>query len=232
MNPQTLQELNLSSDFRYPGIQITSEIGETIATAMQRSLGRTGTRIEFPTEDVVRILKMHSHDEQTLVEFGNEYITVEHANAIDNRLDWYKRVVEDIARLALKTMGVQFIFEQRHTVSKTLAMLNNADSRPFLAEHVAKFRDEALSKFGQPLGGMGLRFFWPSVDNKGIPSQFDLKIESYLPDPKLIFLLAKGRFLCLPPIDANHLTEVTDAISKVDNVITQLAINFLGQFEV
>jgi hypothetical protein len=127
-------------------------------------------------------------------------------------------------------MGVPIIYEQHHSISKTMMMSSNADSRPFLAEKVSKFTTDQLSKLGQPLHAVGLRFFWLAKDNGMIPSQYNLKIESYLQDYRRIFLLAKGNFTCVPPIDSTKFADVTGAIGKVDDVITRVSIDFLQQF--
>lgn len=197
---------------------------------MQRLFGLPGLRIDFLAEDMVRIRKIHGRDEQTMLVFSDGHITVEHANAEDKRFVWYKKNIAEIAKCALQTLGVPFIFEQRHTVSKTLRMTDNADSRPFLASAVARLQKGELTKIGKELGGVGLRFFFPSQDQEGMPSQFDLKIESYLPDSSQIFLLAKGKFLCLPPITQESLQKVSDSLDEVNRVITERALNFLGQF--
>lgn len=230
MNPETLQELNFNSEFLYPNVLITEAIGTEVVAFMHKLLGRTGITENWPSENMIRIGKLHGRDEQTQVVLESGRIIIEHGRAINFRLDWYKKTVEDIIKFAFSTLRIPMIYQQYHSISKTVTMSNNEDSRPFLAEKVAKFTTDNLSKLAVSLNAVGLRFFWLSTDSGMVPSQYNLEIESYIQDITRIFLLAKGNFTCVPPIVSAQFADVTSAIDKVDNVIRQKSIDFLKQF--
>lgn len=230
MNPETLRTLNYASEFLYPAITMTDGIRDEITKFMRQSLGSSDISINYHTEDTIDIVKTHGGVEQTQIILTNEHIRIRHGREDIHGFDWYKKVIEDVVRFAFETMGFPFIYQQNHSISKIVAMEGDKDSRPFLAEHVAQFGVENLSVLSPSLPAVGFRFLWFSQETASRLAEYDLKIEPHFQNIRQIFLFAKTRFMCLPPIQSMNLAEIPAAFDKTDDAITNKAIKFLEKF--
>lgn len=88
---------------------------------------------------------------------------------------------------------------------------------------------DSLNVFGRPLLGGGLRLVFAPLDNEDRPAQIEVKIESYLRNPRKLFI--ETQFLhpqptlpCPPDQDP---FKIRDKLTEVDNFVTKKVIAFI-----
>ncbi len=100
------------------------------------------------------------------------------------------------------------------------------DSRGFLKEGVLGMNDE-LTAFEREAQLYGLRLVFPPTQEE--PWGFALRVESYAPDPRSVFLEATGTFGAFPP--AQGLGPIGDAVQRTYAFVTERALAFLARFD-
>lgn len=82
-----------------------------------------------------------------------------------------------------------------------------------------------LAIFDTPVGGGGLRFVLPAMVNQPDPAEIELKIESYLQNPKKIFVDVRFKWLKAKPVDDG--IDPADRLRIIDRFVEEKVIAFM-----
>jgi hypothetical protein len=87
--------------------------------------------------------------------------------------------------------------------------------------------ENALSTFGRPVLGGGLRFVMPPTQSEDDPAQIEVKIESYLQDSKKIFVEVEFKWLQPKPPGASF--EPIRRLKTINEYITNQVVAFVNE---
>jgi len=86
-------------------------------------------------------------------------------------------------------------------------------------------RPEALAAFGRPVLGGGLRFVMPPVPNEPEPTEIEVKIESYLRNPRMMFV--EVQFKWPQPTPPGEEFDPTKRLQEVNSYIENQVMSFI-----
>lgn len=164
--------------------------------------------------------------ESTKYVFQNNVVGFMHDNVARIGMDAFLQNVKDIVVNSFKYLSIPLFVEQRYVVRCHANPHRNGDSRVFLAEEVCSLKKDSFLVFNRPLHGVGMRLFLPPVNDK--LNEFDVKMESLLSDPKVIFLECQGRFF--EPVQQSSIDLIEKNLSLTKDFILSNMADFLLQF--
>lgn len=86
-------------------------------------------------------------------------------------------------------------------------------------------KPEALATFGRPVLGGGLRFVMPAVPNEPEPAEIEVKVESYLQNPRKIYV--EVQFKWPQPTPPGRQLDPEERLQKVNSYIQNEVISFI-----
>jgi hypothetical protein len=128
---------------------------------------------------------------------------------------------------AFEELRVPVMLDQRTTVRKLVSMAGREDARIFLMQRVSRIDSDTLDEFGRPVHTVGLRYFFPVVEDT--PYEFDVRVESLMEDPHTLYFQNRGKFV-VPPVEAASAAEVVRRLRLTREFIETNVFNFLDQF--
>lgn len=111
----------------------------------------------------------------------------------DLTFDAYTRMAVDLCDRAKARTGIPIYLTQSVVIRLLSPIDGEGPAAKDLLEAFIKVEPEALKEFGRPLSGVGLRFVFPPIPQD--PSEFQVRLEPYFRDPKMMFLENVARFL-------------------------------------
>ncbi len=141
-------------------------------------------------------------------------------------LESFTQVLEEVLSIVIKRLGLQ-VFIQQNIVRVIANPASTNDSREFLVFKVSRFQMDELKIFNRPIHAAGLRWFFPAT-NPAEP-EFDVKIETLLRNPNLLFVENKADFRM--PIPANNIKQVVQNLDITKKFIYENVFNFIEQFK-
>jgi len=165
--------------------------------------------------------------ESTVYTFTRERLRVRHDFVGELGFQPFCENVLLVVTAAFEALHVPVMLDQRTTVRKLVSMSGRGDARRFLMERVSKIGSEALGPFGRPMHTVGLRYFFPMVEDK--PFEFDVRIESLMEDPHTLYFQNRGKFV-VPPVEAAGADEVVRRLGLTREFIEGEVFAFLDQF--
>jgi len=132
-------------------------------------------------------------------------------------------------------------FFKPEMILSSSAMVNGSlridgDARLFLAQHVMKIDPARNDAFGRPIHLVGIRFFFPPFRKKGakkkekndiVEWQVDVKAESFIEDPTLLFLEADADWVKPRPWDSEAVEEEIQRLGIVSGYLETNVLAFL-----
>lgn len=143
----------------------------------------------------------------------------------EGSLDRFWEYAEAALRVAIEQFRIEVLIQQN--VLRVLANpAGEGDARFFLGRGVCQFSNERLRPFGRPVHAIGLRWYFPPRSSED--AEFDVKIETLLRDPTLLFIENVGKFPL--PIAPNNLGQISQNLQRTRNFIINEITQFLIQF--
>ncbi len=103
-------------------------------------------------------------------------------------------IIKEIASV----LPIPVFIHQVHVLRKTMPMAGQQDARSFLVRDVVRVPPERIAEWKRGFAAVGVRFVFPPQQMNEL-SAFDLKIESFLPDPGKLFVENTASFLMPMP---------------------------------
>lgn len=124
-------------------------------------------------------------------------------------------------------LPIPVFIQQTHIIRKTIPLQGIDDSRRFLTNQLLCISEANLAQWKRPLGAVGVRFvFTPQqTENVSNLNNFDLKIESYLQDPKKVFIENAATFLV--PLPAGQWDQLKTSLQEAHRFLDDYAISIL-----
>lgn len=133
--------------------------------------------------------------------------------------------VREIAERSAPLRGIPVYAGQQIVLRSLVNPKTTTDTRVFLKNRVFGFGDE-LSKLGGAAHLVGLRLGFGPEENGS--SAFGLRIESYNPDPRSLYIEVQGSF---GPIPTQDLSAVEANVLSTYEFLTNKVLPFLGHFD-
>lgn len=134
--------------------------------------------------------------------------------------------VREIAERAAPLRGVPVYSAQQIVLRSLVNPRTATDTRTFLRERVFRFGDE-IDTLGRSAQLFGLRLgFGPDADEE---NAFGLRIESYNPDPRSLYIEVQGSFG--PAVPSRGLETVEGNVLRTYEFLVDKVLPFLAQFD-
>ena len=124
-------------------------------------------------------------------------------------------------------LPIPVFIQQTHIIRKTIPLQGEMDSRRFLTEKLLCVSEEGIAGWNRPLGAIGVRFVFTPQQTSDISNlnNFDLKIESYLQDPRKVFIENAATFLV--PLPAGQWDQLKASLQEAHRFLDDYAISIL-----
>ncbi len=155
--------------------------------------------------------------------FANDRISFqeEHNNiSLENQF----RRVEEVIKVTSSKLGIPIYICRNVTLRAVASAPTN--SSQFLTENLFQVGPEEMSPFGRNGHLVGFRMHFPPKEPKGGLHQ--IRIESYLRDPRSLFLENMGTFKL--PLQPSETARIKSELSEVDDFVHERMSKFLDQF--
>lgn len=150
---------------------------------LQRATPPLEVRLQQPGPSVGALVVTANYPQRTLEEFADEAKMV---------LDAFKATWEGQGQ-------VQVI--QREITLRHLYDVAAEHAFKYLWEHRLRGHEQELSALGRPVGGGGLRFVMPPVDFTSGDPGIEVKVESFLANPKKLFVELQMQWVRPGPLE-------------------------------
>lgn len=141
-------------------------------------------------------------------------------------LDFFCRKVEAVVKQMVRKFKIPIFISQVCTVRLLATPKPTNDSREFIGNMVCGFQKENLSLLARPMQTVGIRFYFPQVQNNLF--DFNVKVESRMEDVTKIWLENTARFF--RPIPNDTISVIHDNLSKTREFLTKNIADFLAQY--
>ena len=228
MNRASARDYGFQVELAYPPLPTT--IAERDWHGFAHALSERGLEYSrLSTErGVLELVRSFTESrEATVYTFTRERMRVRHEFVGELGFQPFCENVLLAVTAVFEEMHVPVMLDQRTTVRKLVSMAGRQDARLFLMQRVSKIDSEALGHFGRPVHTVGLRYFFPMVEDA--PFEFDVRIESLMEDPHTIYFQNRGKFV-VPPVGDADADEVVRRLGLTREFIETNVFNFLDQF--
>ncbi|PKA09993.1 hypothetical protein [Leptospira harrisiae] len=166
----------------------------------------------------IRLMNVGPQVSQIIILFSNPDYSME---VIEEEIDRILRVFNNVWPTANKQL-----ISSDSTI-RTLYDSTSQHAFQELWENRLNQRTEDLSIFGRPIHGGGIRFVLPPL-NQTDPNDplIEIKIESFLPDPRKIYV--EAQFVWKNPVLLTSNITGIEKVQTVDKYINETIVNFIG----
>lgn len=147
---------------------------------------------------------------------------------VDMALSDFLEKLKEVAVRAMHILGIPELLGQTATLRSTFILSNFEDARVFLMDHACGQANRIGVHFKRPIAVGGLRYVLPETPDH--PGSLHVIIESFLHNPKEVFVEVKGIF-GNQHIDNENLPLVVDNIKTVRAFISENVFPYLNQFD-
>ncbi len=137
-----------------------------------------------------------------------------------------KKVVAVLSTV-LPTLGIPFLLIQQNKVRATSTPNSAKTAADFLARRVFRILPEQLEPLGRPTSVFGFRLVFPGQPRS--PENFNVRIESYVRDPRALYIENTGTFKT--PIQLSTLSQAEDNLRLTSTFISESILNFLSLYD-
>ena len=137
-----------------------------------------------------------------------------------------KKIVEALS-IVLSAINVPVLLVQQNKVRVTTTPSRYKTASDFLARSVFKFQSEQLEPLGRPNSVGGFRMAFPGTTQN--PEAFNVRIESYVRDPRALYIENVGTFKT--PIQHSTLQTVENNLNLTSDFIGDRVVHFLSQYD-
>lgn len=143
-------------------------------------------------------------------------------------LDQYAKKLEAVAKTTMEILNLPFFLVQQATVRAIATPNCFKTAGEFIGKSLFRIRAEDLSPLGRPTNVFGLRLFFPAT--KELPHQFNVRIESYVKDPRSVYIENIGMFKT--PIQYQKLETLGDNVEATADFVSAHLCPFLSQYDI
>ena len=140
-------------------------------------------------------------------------------------LESFTQNLEEILSVLVKRLALP-VFIQQNVLRVIANPSGTNDSREFLIFKMSRFQPDELKHFSRSFHAVGLRWFFPAASP--VEPEFDVKIETLLRNPNLLFIENKADFRV--PIPVNDVKQVIQNLETTKKFIYDNVFNFMEQF--
>lgn len=142
--------------------------------------------------------------------------------------------VEQFAAKVLAVLGeavprlrIPVILVQQVTVRVICAPNNLKSAAEYLERSIFQIRNEDLELLGRPTNVHGFRLVFPATREQ--PSSFNTRVESYLRDPRSVYIENVGTYKT--PIQIQSLEPIAANIRETADFLSQHLVPFLSRYD-
>jgi len=124
-------------------------------------------------------------------------------------------------------LPIPVFIQQTHIIRKTVPLQGDNDSRRFLTDKLLCVSGDSIAGWKRPLGAVGVRFVFTPQQTPEVSdlNNFDIKIESYLQDPRKIFIENAATFLV--PLPAGQWEQLKVSLQEAHRFLDDYALSIL-----
>lgn len=138
-----------------------------------------------------------------------------------------KKVVA-VLQAALPALQIPVLLVQQNTVRITATPNSFRSASEFLARSVFNIQPDNLQPLGRPTHVLGFRLLFPP--SKAHPENSNVRIESYMRDPKALYIENVATFKA--PIQPNDLSAVEKNLESASEFLQTNVVGFLSAYDV
>jgi len=139
----------------------------------------------------------------------------------------FGKKVRTVLGEALPELGISAILVQQVTVRAVCAPNAFTSAAEFLASSIFRVPQDDLQEFERPASLHGFRLAFPATREQ--PEAFNVRVESYLRDPRSLYIENVGTFKA--PIPSGNLEKIEHQIGATSEFIAAKIIPFLAQYD-
>jgi hypothetical protein len=226
MNIETARDFGYQTELLYPPVRLTEQALKDFAYQLDRR-GVSYNQSRYADNGLELVQSSTSSAELSRYVVKPDRLVVVHENVERLGFEIFCEKVEIIAKMCMEAFHLPFFLSQVHVIRKIVNPAGTPDARLYLLDHVCGFGEDRRKAFRRPVHGVGLRFVFPVVSNDD-PYEFDVKVESFLRDGRLLFIENIGRFH--PPVVANNLAALRAGLEKTNAFLLDQIAAFFAQF--
>jgi len=157
------------------------------------------------------------------IALGRDFVTVSF-DPTSRSADYAAEQLTAILKETAAVLPIPVFIHQTHVLRKTLPLAGNDDARTFLTEQVLCVPPGRLAGWSRPVAAVGVRFvFAPQQMNE--LSNHDLKVESFMQDPRKIFVENAATFLV--PLPAGQWDQLKANLAEANRFLDEHALSLL-----
>jgi hypothetical protein len=226
MNAESARDFGFHSEFGFPPRRFPESMLKTFAHELDER-GVSHNRSAFQDNHAELAQTSGGSAEVTKIIFKPDRFILSHQNVEREGLVIFTQKLEIVSRAVLEKLGVPVFTSQTHALRKLVTPRGGQDARLFLLEAVCGFDTRKRELLGRPLHGNGLRLTFGAVEATD-PHEFDVKVESYFRDPRLLYIENQGRFHL--PVVMQNLEVVPRNVDRTDDFLRVSVFPFLESF--
>jgi len=147
---------------------------------------------------------------------------------VDMALADFLEKLREVATRAMALLRIPMILGQTATLRSTFALTHFDDARVFLMDHACAQANRIGVHFKRPIAVGGLRYVLPETPDH--PGSLHVIVESFLHNPKEVFVEVKGIF-GNQQIDTEHIGVAVNHVKSVRSFICDNIFPYLNQFD-
>ena len=143
-------------------------------------------------------------------------------------LEQYRSRVESVAQVATEVLKVPLFLVHQTTVRAITTPNCYKSAGEFLSDYLFKIQASEIQPLGRPTSVVGLRLLFPPTQNE--PSKFNVRVETYLKEPRSLYLENVATFQ--QPTPAQSLSLLGEHVEKAANFVSNNLWTFLTQYDI
>jgi len=225
MNIETARDFGYQTELLFPPVRFTEPALKEFAFNLDRQ-GVSYNQSRYADSALELIQSSSNSAETSRTVLKSDRLVVAHENVERFGFEICCEKVEVIGKMVIETFRMPFFLAQTHVLRKLVSPVGTPDARLYLLDRVCQFGDEKRKAFKRPVHGFGLRFVFPATQED--PTEFDVKVESFLRDGRLLFMENVGRFH--PPVVAQNLGALRAGLDRTNAFLLEQIASFFAQF--
>lgn len=225
MNIETARDFGYQTELMFPPVRFTETALKEFAFNLDRK-GVSYNQSRFAESALELVQTSTNSAETSRYVLKSDRLVVSHENVERIGFEIFCEKVEIIGKMVIEAFRMPFFLAQTHVLRKIVNPHGTPDARLYLLDRVCQFGDEKRKAFNRPVHGFGLRFVFPATQED--PTEFDVKVESFLRDGRLLYLENIGRFH--PPVVAQNLAALRAGLERTNAFLLEQIATFFAQF--
>lgn len=142
-------------------------------------------------------------------------------------IDQFGMKVSAVLKATMPLLQIPVILVQQATIRVIATPNSFKTAAEFLARSIFRIREEDLQLLGRPTSVFGFRLVFPPTREH--PAAYNVRIESYLRDPRSVYIENIGTFKT--PIQLQSLEKVEENLTATSRHISDHVVPFLSRYD-